>query len=98
MDENAVRMQWFYANAVGGIKLQVPGKDAEAARAILLEMQTNPQKTDDLPDCPGCISLVNRRSKWNLLLGIVTFLLVGIPLLFIPRKTCPECGKTHRVL
>lgn len=34
-DDNLVRMDWFYSNAVGGIRLQVDSANAEAARQIL---------------------------------------------------------------
>lgn len=34
-DDNLVRMDWFYSNAIGGIRLQVEAADAEAAREIL---------------------------------------------------------------
>jgi hypothetical protein len=34
-DENMVRLDWFYSNLVGGIKLMVRKEDAETARALL---------------------------------------------------------------
>jgi len=34
-DENLVRLDWFYSNLVGGIKLMVRKEDAETARALL---------------------------------------------------------------
>jgi hypothetical protein len=34
-DEMTVVMDWFFANAIGGIKIQVAEKDAERARKIL---------------------------------------------------------------
>lgn len=36
-DENIVRMDWFYSNAIGGLRLLVEPEDAEAAHAILDE-------------------------------------------------------------
>src|ERR1700747_2394713 len=36
-DENVVRMDWFYSNAVGGIKLLVRHEDAETAKKLLEE-------------------------------------------------------------
>jgi hypothetical protein len=30
-DDNLVRLDWFYSNLIGGIKLLVPEKDVEAA-------------------------------------------------------------------
>jgi hypothetical protein len=34
-DENAVSMDWLLSNAIGGIKVQVNPKDAQAARCLL---------------------------------------------------------------
>ncbi len=36
-DENLVRLDWFYSNLVGGIKLMVREEDAETARTLLKE-------------------------------------------------------------
>ena len=36
-DENLVRMDWFYSNLVGGMRLQVDERDEVAAREILEE-------------------------------------------------------------
>jgi hypothetical protein len=37
LDDNLVRMDWFWSNALGGIKLVVREKDAEEANRILNE-------------------------------------------------------------
>ena len=36
-DENLVRIDWFYSNLIGGIKLMVRAEDAETARKLLEE-------------------------------------------------------------
>lgn len=38
-DENIVGLNWFYSNAVGGVRLQVNEQDLEKAQAILNETQ-----------------------------------------------------------
>ena len=43
-DENLVRIDWFYSNLIGGIKLMVRAEDAETARKLLEE--NIPQKFD----------------------------------------------------
>ncbi len=43
-DENLVRLDWFYSNLVGGIKLMVREEDAETARTLLKE--NIPEKLD----------------------------------------------------
>jgi hypothetical protein len=42
-DENTVRMDWFWSNAIGGVKLWVRAEDEDAARSLL---QSAPKKTD----------------------------------------------------
>lgn len=62
-DENLVRMDWFYSNAIGGLRLMVSGEDAEAARAILDEpipeeiLQPDAEGDYTQPHCPKCDSL-----------------------------------------
>lgn len=42
-DQNMVRMNWFNANALGGIKLRVDAENAEAANTILQEQESGPE-------------------------------------------------------
>src|ERR1700743_890949 len=58
-DANLVRMDWFYSNAVGGIKVVVREEDAEEARKIL--DQEIPESIEvegsglyEQPRCPKC--------------------------------------------
>lgn len=61
-DENLVRLDWFYSNLVGGIKLLVHQRDVEAANKLLDE--ATPEKFDVeglgefvQPRCPQCQSM-----------------------------------------
>jgi hypothetical protein len=61
-DDNMVRMDWFYSNAIGGIKLLVSAEDADSAEQIL--SQPIPEHFDvsdvgvfEQPKCPQCGSL-----------------------------------------
>jgi hypothetical protein len=58
-DENLVRMDWFFSNLVGGMRLQVDGHDEAAAREILEEMapETITYGEEEVyvqPTCPKC--------------------------------------------
>jgi hypothetical protein len=59
-EENIVRLDWFYSNLVGGIKLLVRAEDADAARQLL--EQNVPEKFEadgeeyEQPRCPQCQS------------------------------------------
>jgi hypothetical protein len=61
-DENLIRMDWLYSNAIGGIKLLVREEDASAAMEML--DQSCPETFDvegvgqyRQPSCPNCQSI-----------------------------------------
>jgi hypothetical protein len=61
-DDNMVRLDWFYSNLLGGIKLQVKPEDAEAANEVLdqpIPENFDAEGTGDYqqPSCPHCQSL-----------------------------------------
>ncbi len=70
-DENVVRADWFYSNAVGGVRLQVLERDCDAARAILQEAIPEQFAWDGedepfvQPRCPRCQSLDIRFETLN---------------------------------
>ncbi len=52
-DENLVRMDWFLANAVGGVKLKVSEEQAEEAfRVLFTDKYKAPGEGE--PKCPKC--------------------------------------------
>jgi hypothetical protein len=53
-DDNVVRMDWFWSNLMGGVKLRVAPEDAEEADQIL--KQPLPEKLGEyeMPQCPKC--------------------------------------------
>jgi hypothetical protein len=62
VDANVVRIDWFWSNAMGGIKLVVDAEEAAAAEEVL--MQPIPENFDvsgvgeyQQPRCPKCNSL-----------------------------------------
>jgi hypothetical protein len=81
-NENIVSLDWFYSNAVGGLRLQVQSEDAEEAMAILdepipdeiVEEQTGIAYSQ--PRCPHCDSLdigyesINRLWSYGLMFAI----------------------------
>lgn len=61
-DENTVRVQWFWSNLMGGIRLQVREEDRAAAEALLLQPIPEQIQVDggipyEQPRCPKCNSL-----------------------------------------
>jgi hypothetical protein len=62
VNENLVRLDWFWSNLMGGVKLEVDPDDADAANEIL--SQPIPEHLDvsgagdyEQPSCPKCGSL-----------------------------------------
>ena len=82
-NETIVAMDWFMANAVGGIKLQVASQDAAQAQRILAEIRENRIERDESTKgtwiafrCGRCKKLI---AFSGLSLGRV--------------ESCPKCGK-----
>jgi len=101
-DDNVVRLDWFYSNLVGGIKLFVREEDAEAA-ADLLDGST-PEKFDvegvgeyDQPHCLRCGSMDISFDGLDKPLTFGAMWITGLP---IPVTTtgwkCHACGNEWR--
>ncbi len=97
LDDNLVRLDWLWSNAVGGIKLQVRAEDAAEATDVLNQPIPEEFEIEGVgdyrqPECPKCKSLdvtfqeiykpVAYASLW-----------VGVPLP-VQRKgwKCRACG------
>lgn len=97
VDDNVIRMDWFYSNAVGGIKLLVRDEDAAEARE-LLEGQA-PEKFEvegigeyEQPKCPNCGSLDVSYEELDRKIAH-TGLLISIPIPAVKRGwNCHACG------
>ena len=99
-DENVVRLNWFWANAVGGVRLQV-GRDDVMAAVEVLHIPIPPEVADEelgpnyqQPRCPACDSLdvsVYTKNRW---MSLVLLWFTGLPI-YIPAEShwrCEECG------
>lgn len=96
VDDNMVRIDWFWSNLLGGIKLKVRPEDVEAATEIL--NQPIPERLDiegvgeyEQPKCPKCQSLDVSYRELNKLVSYGSAY-VGLP---IPAHTkawsCHAC-------
>lgn len=97
-DENLIRIDWFYSNLVGGIKLLVRAEDAETANKLLA--QETPSKFDvegvgeyQQPRCPKCQGLDVAFDELNKRVAYGGMLFAGLP---IPATSehwkCHSCG------
>ena len=98
-DENLVRMDWFYSNLIGGMRLQVDERDEAAAVEILeagvpATITYGLEETYIQPTCPTCGSAETTfgggtERGWSL----VSLYVLSIPV--PPRKAawhCDACG------
>lgn len=104
-DEHIVAANWLYANAVGGVKLQVRREQVDAA-AQILEQVSPPgadgaaEACDDNPvqapgasrACPHCHSKNVHYERFARRWVFLSWLLLGFPLPFLRRKwSCDDC-------
>src|SRR5688572_11327171 len=83
-DEHIVRMDWFYSNAVGGVKVQVREEDVARVRALLDSLPPTTVSSAPQP-CPACGALAGKpdRQLWKIAL---CFLFLGLPFPYLRRK------------
>ena len=95
-DEHLVRMDWFYSNLVGGLRLQVDESDEAAAREILEEgtpetITYGEEEVFVQPTCPKCgsaeITLGSGTERGRSLVALYV-LAIPVP----PRKAAWHCG------
>jgi hypothetical protein len=99
VDDNMIRMDWFYSNLVGGIKLCVKQEDAEAALDLL--EQSIPEEFEvegvgqyEQPRCPKCQSLDIAFEDLNQPVAWVSAYALGFPIaLRRERWVCHSCGE-----
>lgn len=96
VDEYTAGMNWLLSNAIGGVKVQVEITDLEDARRILAlngqQEGSLPEGDDSWGECPNCGSasvefILERKGP-----AVLTWLLIGAPLLFSSKKLrCLSC-------
>jgi hypothetical protein len=97
VDDNMVRLDWFWSNLMGGVKLKVDPSDADVANEIL--NQPIPEGFDAVgtgeyrqPSCPNCQSLDVSFQELNKPVAYVTAYL-GVPVPLRRRAwRCHSCN------
>jgi len=97
VDHNVIRMDWFWSNLIGGVKLNVKPDDAEDADTLLRQLP--PEQFDydagatfEQPRCPRCNSLDISFEAIRKGIGYVSAWLIGLPLLIKSEKwVCHAC-------
>lgn len=96
-DQNIIWTDWFYSNAVGGVKLRVRAEDAAAALDLLDQSRVEEFEVEGVgeykqPRCPDCQSLdvsfgeLNKRAAYASL-----FVNLPMPLRHVGWR-CHSCG------
>jgi hypothetical protein len=97
-DENFVRLDWQMSNLLGGISLQVPAADGEAAAAVLAQpVPASFEVADDVafeqPRCPRCTSTDISWERHGRKAALAFLYLFSVP---VPRGSqswhCHSCG------
>jgi hypothetical protein len=103
-DENIVRMDWFWSNLIGGVKLQVAAKDAEAALAILGEEIPAGFTAEEVgeeyqqPACPKCGSLDVGFETINKEVALAALYVLSLPMPITKNSwKCESCGAQWHV-
>jgi len=92
LDAEMVRIDWLMSNAIGGVKVQVPRDELEAAQR-LLQSETDVEGAAPIA-CPKCGSTetANYHERRG---AALSWLVLGIPA--IPTRSgtrCALCGHT----
>jgi hypothetical protein len=95
-DENVVRLDWFYSNAIGGIRLEVDRENAESATEILNQQIPASFEADGEEFhrslCPACQSPDTEFESISKPLSVTTMWL-GFPIPVPKNKWhCSACG------
>jgi hypothetical protein len=97
-DENLVRMDWFYSNLVGGVRLQVDAADAAAAGEVLDQpvpeaIPFGEKEEFVQPRCARCGSIDISFLGSDRRAALTSVTLVGVPLpLGRESWECHACG------
>jgi hypothetical protein len=92
LNENIIATDWLYGNAVGGIQLQVPDRDAARAAAILGQKIPVAEDEEERVKCPSCGS--GRTEPSSRFFAFLSILFLGAPLPFFSRRwRCRDCGR-----
>lgn len=99
-DEHTINMDWFYSNAMGGVRLHVRREDLDEARRILetdfselVDEFFTDDESVDVVRCRRCRSDQVVAFTKGEQPAFLVFMLLGLPLLFYKEGLkCKDCG------
>lgn len=107
--EHHVWANWFLSNALGGVKVQVPGECYEQALAVLADTEQHRPDPPPVPDtgrhesaptqCPACGVAGEPRVSGAGGAALFSLWLFAVPIPFRrSRWRCPKCGHTWKTV
>ena len=98
VDENTIRMNWFWSNFLGGIKLCVRATDIDTASSLLVQPVVERFDVEGIgeyqqPCCPNCKSLEVTFNGLNKAVDYTRALLGGPRPLHRSLWQCDSCGQ-----
>ncbi len=94
LDENTVQWYWFYANAIGGVRVQVREEDVDAVQELLNEPSVEELEAIACPSC-GSEDIITHEPIIRL--DFLSMAILGFPLpLFNHTHRCSKCGHKWR--
>jgi hypothetical protein len=91
-DELTVQFNWLWANAIGGVRVQVPEEDAERAVEIL-EDESASHVQEAAKSCSHCGAALKATYGLGPYVKALVALLFSLPMRSKPTWKCPGCGK-----
>lgn len=97
-DEHTVQMDWFYSNAIGGVRVDIADEDEELAREFLASEAPETPEPAVAILCPACGSAHTTHSDLSRRMGIFTAWLLSFPMPFGRSAwKCADCGHQFKV-
>lgn len=103
LDQNIVRLNWYWSNAVGGLRLQVAAADVQAAMEVLSDEIPASFTAEEVgeeyaqPACPECGSRDVDFRTFSRGWALVALQLLALPLpIPINKWKCQDCGHRWR--
>ena len=99
-DDEMIRLNWFWSNCLGGVRLCLREGEADAALAVLAEEIPTSFTAEEVngdyqqPTCPNCGSLDVHFETMNRGIALVALQFLGLPVP-IPMNSwkCEDCGQ-----
>jgi len=109
LHEYIANTHWFYAHAMGGVKVQIPRSQLKVFQGMEFGPVEIPPEAigyskfsnDEslLSRCPRCSSIEVFVTKWPKKIIFLLWLLIGVPIpIYAPQLSCESCGLKEGII